>query len=160
MYALIAIGVVIVLAVLASLVNKPTTTVSSTTPGVAAPTAAAVVPTAPAYKDIAAQKAALTAAQLDTYAKGLAGARITTLTGTTLDVAPKLFSSTVYQIQVDMTGPTDNPLKNAQVYVDIPKADAQNISKGKAITFSGTVDHVDCTFICTVEVKDATYTVK
>jgi hypothetical protein len=167
MFALIGVGVVIVLVIIFSLTSKPAATpgttaatpVAGSTPAATVPPAATLAP-APSYQKIAAQKSALTAAQLDVYIKSLAGAHVDNWTGTTLDVSTKIFSTDVYQIQVDMTGPTDNPFKNAQVYVDITKDQSLAVSKGKSITFSGTIDHVDCTLICTVEVKDATYTVK
>jgi hypothetical protein len=146
--------------------NTPATTAGNTsanTPtaqntSIPAPTTPPA-PEAPAYADIAVKKASMTDAQWSAYADTLKGNHITNWQGTVLDVSQRILSDD-YNIQVDLDS-KGGSLNVAEALVDVPKADALKVEKGQAITFSGTIESVNCIITyCPVQVVNPTYTVK
>jgi hypothetical protein len=101
----------------------------------------------------------MTDAQWEEYSKTLEGNRVENWSGTVLDVGPRPLSDN-YVINVDLDG-KGGSFNVAEALVEIPKAEALQINKGAAITFSGTVDNVRCLATwCPVKLINATYTVK
>jgi hypothetical protein len=156
---LIVVGIIIVIGIVAAVVAPKGNTTTSSSSSSAPAATATLAPLAPAYSEIAAKKASMTDAQWDEYAKTLKGNRIENWSGTVLDVGPRALSDN-YNIQVDLDG-KGGSLNVAEALVETTKDEALKVSKGTAITFSGTVDSVSCLLTyCPVQVVKATYTVK
>lgn len=160
-FVLIAVGLIVVLGIVGALASRGGTNTGtggnsgSTSPGVTPKPAEP----APSFAEIAAQKATLTDAQWDEYAKTLKGKRIENWTGTILNVDNKVLSDN-YEIDVDLDS-KGGSMNVAEAKLEVTKDEALPLQKGQGITFSGLIKQVLCfATYCPIEVQNVAFTVK
>lgn len=141
----VVLGLIVVAAIAASAGNR-TTPGASTVSGTPLPAVEG-----PTYEQYKGDHETMTDAQWAAHIKTLSGNHITNWSGWVHDVVRE--NDNVYRIELDQDGP-DEPFAVPDVYVQIPAADATQFNKGQQITYSGTIDHIDCAFgLCRVIVR-------
>lgn len=138
-----------------NLVSGQATQVPQSEPTPIPPTPVPQAEPAPPLAEIAAKKEKSTDAQWDAYAESLKGKAISGWTGTVQSVDEKVFSDD-FRMIVDTPDPV--PGYAFDLWVDVPKSDALNISKDAKVAVSGTIKEVDCVLTsCPIELENATY---
>jgi hypothetical protein len=112
------------------------------------------------YEEIAAQKETLTAEEWDEFVETLKWKRIDGWNGTILDVDTLVWSEEWYRVGIDLEA-EGGPADFEEVFMEVPKAEAIQMSEGQGITFSGLITSMDCTPThCPIKIEGVSYTLK
>lgn len=95
----------------------------------------------PSYEEYSSKHKSMTDAQWATYIKTLAGNRITDWKGWVTDVVRD--TDMVYDLRVDQDGP-DETFAVEDVVIKLSAKDASVFNKHEGVTYSGTIDHIEC----------------
>ncbi len=110
----------------------------------------------PSYAEYNGKHKTMTDAQWASYIKTLDGNVISDWQGWVYDVVRK--NDSVYNLKIDQDGP-DETLAVGDVVIQIPASEAEKFNKHQKVTYSGTIDHIDCAIgLCKVIVVDAVIT--